>query len=367
MDLQDYAVVIKLVCYELKINKADDTIIRNITQFCKKLNYTELSKKYDSVDDLHDFIAKSYVQSIAPKKEFDYNAYLHQDKSRKRMEGSGVKDQSIDVLTSWLSERMPTLSSKAMNIYIDTRFRNTSNQSPTKAIADFDFNLVPRLTTSTIGDGRIQARVMPSQVTYFKINKIVLPYPEDQRLRNFSSEMSLTFTGLRSNGIITSDDTYHFTFTYTPVNQQLVELIPVNKYCKFNPPLRVVDNISVRFNDPILPVDFAIDRLYPASFNYLSSDGRIVFNTSHGLNDGDVIIIMGLKTNNDAANANVLNAINNPKGIVVTRINATIIATGIDFTSIKSQDTSSLPLILFYSKTFRIPLEIGYQDVSEIE
>lgn len=357
MDLQDYAAVIKLICADLQVDKADDTIIRNITQFCKKLNHAELTKRYDSSEKLHQFIAESYLDSIKSKKEFDYSAYLRKQKAK-------VSD--IDTLTSWLSQRMPTISSKAMNIYIDTRLRNTGGNLSTSKITDFEFNLVPRLTTSTLGDGRIQARVMPSQITYFRINKIILPYSANQRLKNFTSEMTLTFTGLRSNGIITGDDTYHFTFTFNPINSQLVELVPVNKYCKFNPPLRVVDNISVRFNDPIVPIKFDIDRLYPASLNYLSSDGRITFATPHSLVDNDVIVISGLSTLDNAANASILKSINDPTGIVISKIDDYTIATNIDFTTIKSEDTSSLPLILFYSKTFRIPLEIGYQDVVEM-
>ena len=149
---------------------------------------------------------------------------------------------------------MPIVSSKAMSIYVDSRVRNISLSS-SSGITDFGFGLVPRQTRAELGDGRIQVRVMPSQITYFKLGKIILPYDVAHRSRNYTSELTLTFTALRGNGIIGREDTYHFVFNYKVCeNSQLVELTPANEYCKFSPPLRIVDDLSLRFNDPVFPV-----------------------------------------------------------------------------------------------------------------
>ena len=369
MDAQEYATVIRSICSKLGDITPNDTLIRNVTLYCKGLNHNKLKKQYDLNEERNEAIATSYIKSIQSKKDFDYSDYVRKadNKDKASITALATAKKSFEPLTNWLGERMPLISSKTMSVYLDSRVRNYSGVS-SASITDFAFTLVPRQTRAEIGDGRVQVRVMPSQITYFKIGKIVLPYGTSLRQHNYMNELTLTFTALRSNGIIGREDTYHFTFTYKPSasNVEMVELAPVNEFCKFDPPLRIIDDLTLRFNDPLYPINFPKDRLNSAQFNYLSSDGRIAFNEQHGLNDNDIIIVMGLKTNADASNASILSTINNPRGIAVTKIDNYVISLNIDFTKIISPDTTSKPLIFFYSKMFRFPLEIGYQDIVEL-
>lgn len=354
MNAQEYAAVIKIVSGKLNIQSPDNTLIRNVSSYIKRLDLNRLKSIYPQKDELFANIAQSYIQSITVQEQFDFSKHLQKKKD------ASEDLQIINPLTTWANNNIPVVSSKSMSVYIDSRLRNVSESSST----DFSFTLVPRHTRSDIGEGQIQVRVMPSQVTYFKVGSIILPYASDMRARNFTKEITLTFTALRSNGIIGQNDTYHFNFTYSAINNKLVELTPVNNYCKFSPPLRLVDDLTLRFNDPIYPISFLVDRMQPSQFNYQSSDGRIVFQNNHNLEDGDVIIIAGLKTNNDSANSRLLELINNPRGVLVTKINNNTIATGIDFSQIILPNIESLPTILFYSNMFRFPIEIGYQDIS---
>jgi Iap family predicted aminopeptidase len=109
-----------------------------------------------------------------------------------------------------------------------------------------------------------------------------------------------------------------------------------------------------------------MDRMTALSLNYLSTDGRITFSAPHNLSNGDIIIVQSLTTLDDSANSQVLIQVNNPRGLVVTVINPTVISIGVDFTTIVSPDPSAKPAVLFYSKTFRFPMEIGYQDIAEL-
>lgn len=365
MDVKDYAAVIKLISTKLSI-QPDETLIRNATIYCRQLNHKQLKSKYKVDDDRYAFMAESYIKSITQDlDEFDFKEYLRTKVSKETPDiSSSLKN--IEPLTNWIGTRMPIISSKSMSVYIDSRVRNVSLHS-SGSITDFGFSLVPRQSRAEIGDGRVQVRVMPSQITYFKIGKLILPYDAVLRNRNYANEMTLTFTGMRSNGIIGREDTYHFAFTYKLCdNTSLVELTPVNDYCKFNPPLRIVDDLTLRFNDPVFPVSFLNDRLQPSQINYLTADGRITFSTPHSLVDNDIIIVMGLITEDDAANASILATINDPRGITITKITDTVISTGIDFTGIITPDIDSNPWILFYSRMFRFPLEIGYQDIVEL-
>lgn len=370
MDAKDYATIIKTICSNLGDIVPDDTLIRNVTLYCKGLDYSRLKQTYSSKEELQSSIASSYIESIKPQQQFDYTEYVRKNdkKDKQSIQAFETATNAMKPLFNWVGDRMPIVSSKAISVYLDSRLRNISDYQSGSQITDFSFSIVPRLTRAEIGDGRIQVRGLPSQITYFKVGRIILPYKSSLRVRNYTNELTLTFTALRSNGIIAREDTYHFAFTYKLVasNNELVELCPVNEYCKFNPPLRSIDDISLRFNDPVYPVSFSQDRMRVSAINYQSSDGRITFDTHHGLNTDDVVIVMGLTTQSDASNFNILSVINDPRGITITKINDNVISTGIDFTKIDSPDINSKPWIFFYSKMFRFPLEIGYQDSSEM-
>lgn len=356
MNAQQYAAIIKIVSTKLNVQQADNTIIRNVSTYVKKLDIMKLNIIHTDKDELYETIANLYLASIQPQEAF-YNS-----KQIETTKQEIARDNVKDALSTWSDSSIPILSSKSMLVYIDSRVRNVAQSSAT----DFSFTLVPRQTRSEIGDGRIQVRTMPSQVTFFKIGNIIMPYTSNMRSRNYTKEITITFTALRSNGIIGHDDTYHFHFHYSIINDTLVELTPSNAYCKFSPQLRLVDNISIRFNDPIYPIRFSVDRIRPHQFNYQSSDGRISFSRDHGLNDGDIVIISGLTTNNNSINYRLLEQINDPRGVIVTKISDTLIATDINFSQIQFPDITSLPTILIYSRMFRFPLEIGYQDTEDL-
>jgi hypothetical protein len=260
---------------------------------------------------------------------------------------------------------------RSMHIDIDSINRDISRDKDT-SIIDFGFMLSSRNDRAPLGTGIIPSTLIPAYISYMKIGRIILPYSTVLSSLNYNQELTLTFTGLRSNGSIIANlftnETIHFSFTFTQCafNANLVELIPVNKYCKFDPPLTYLDNLSMRWNDPRYPVSFDADRLRPQSINYASNDGRITFPIPHNLETNDIVIVYGLSTLNDSINVNILNTINSVRGIKITKISDTIISLGIDFTTINNPNTNSLPIIIFVSKCFRIPLEIGYRETDEL-
>ena len=365
MEMSEYVQIVKNVCLQLDIQKPDETVIRNITQYCKNLNIVNLKDEYLDAYELYEFIASKYVESISVQEvDIDHNEYMQSvdnvDEIDKELYNEAKT--STQPLIEWLSNRMPVLTSKSTSILIDSINRNAVQDSES-FITNFNFTLATRSNYRLNPNGVVPVRIIPTNVTYIKVGRIILPYNAVTSVHNYTHEITLTFTALQSNGIITNDGTYHIAFTYKACdwNNDLVELTPINEFCKFVPPLRMLDDISIRFNDPYYPVEFPIDRMYPSSFNYLSSDGRINFNSNHNLNDNDVIIVKGLTTLNDNNNASVLSMINNRRGIAITKISDTSISTGIDFSTIVNPDTDSIPLILFYSHMFKFPIEIGYQ------
>ncbi len=355
MDNNTYAEIIQHVCGQVGVEPTN-TIIRNITTYCKKLDIRRLRNLHPEKTDFVITVAESYINSLKKPevKQVDTQGYHH------TTEYKPVKEVS----PAWLQTNMPITASKTMGLYFDTVMRGTYNDNTT--ITNFEFSLVSRSQISNGSNGFIQTHVLPSQITYFKISPFTIPYTNTMRAMNFAKEITLTFNTLASNGIISNNQTFHFIFKYTIIDNALVELTPVNQYYKFSPPLRHLDNLSLHMSDPVVPITFAMDRMPVSSLNYISADGRITFAQAHNLTTGDVIIVQGLTTLDDSANANVLAQINNPRGIVITVINPTIVSTGIDFTTIITPDTNSKPIVLFYSKTFRFSMEIGYQDIDEL-
>lgn len=362
MEPKDYATVIQEVC-RLQNIPSDNNIIRNVTVFCKSLDHAKLELERPVREERLKFMATTYIQSILPSlNEFDYTDFVSSE-LRDDVKDASDRGAEFTPLTSWIGSRMPVLSSCSMNVYIDSRRRGFTNHLDGQGVTDFSFALVPRHTQFMIDDGSVMCHSMPTNVTYFKLGKITLPYGRTLRATNSMNEITLTFTALRSNGAIAFDDTYHFTFTYvvSSVSDDIVELMPSNEFCKFDPPIQTVDDLSIRFNDPIYPITFLPDRMRADSISYTALDGQISFSSPHLATDGEVVVIDTLTSLDDSKNLEVLSDVNNPRGHRITVIDATTIAIGVDLSLITIPDLLSAPWVQFFNRTFRFQMEIGYQ------
>ncbi len=346
---EDYATIIKGICSKLNI-VPDDTLMINVTQFCRKKNLSRLEEQYETKSQLSQFLIDSYLKHLI--KEDPISDIRKVDYPKK-------SEALVGPISQW--------SSHSMHVDIDSINRDISRDNGSY-ITDFRFTLSDRNDRSPLGTGMIPARIIPANISYMKIGRIILPYSNNL---NISQELTLTFTGIRNNGAITANlltnETIHFSFTYLvcAFNSNLIELKPVNKYCKFDPPLTYLDDLSIRFNEPRYVAQFYKDRMKPLSIAYNFNPIRITFTEDHHLNNNDVIIINGLTTLNDNANSEILRMVNNPKGLKISVITSTTIELSIDISAIQDTDANSLPVIIFVSKTFRVPLEIGYEDSAD--
>lgn len=346
---EDYATIIKGICSKLKITP-DDTLMINITQFCRKKNLSRLEEQYETKNELSQFLIDSYLKHLVKEDPISDIRKIDYPKKSEALAGP---------ISQW--------SSHSMHVDIDSLNRDISRDNGAY-ITDFRFTLSDRNDRSPLGTGMIPARIIPANISYMKIGRIILPYDSDF---NIAQELTLTFTGIRNNGAITANlltnETIHFSFTYLtcPFNANLVELKPINKYCKFDPPLTYLDDLSIRFNEPRYVAQFYKDRMKPISIAYNLNPIQITFAEEHNLNNNDIIIINGLTTLNNNANSEILRTVNNPKGLKISVISPTIIELSIDISAIQDTDPNSLPTIIFVSKTFRFPLEIGYEDSAD--
>lgn len=326
-------------------------MITNITQFCRNKNLSSIRSQSDSDEAFYEKLTNLYIDHTNTKQR---SAFSQESLSL---------DKKIVSYNQGRTTSLPEV--RTMHIVIDSLNRDISRGNET-SIIDFGFVLSSRNDRSLLGSGRVPARLIPADITFLRIDQLRIPFNPAYTLLNTTRELSLTFTGIRSNGAISSslmsNETIHFNFSYqvSAFNDNIIELEPSNKYCRFDPPLTYLDDISIRWSDPRFPIEFDIDRLKASSINYNSIDGRITFAQPHKLVTGDVVIVNGLSAN--TADTSIINVINSQRGHSITRISDTIIAINVNFTLITSPDNASLPMILFLSKCFRIPIEIGFKE-----
>lgn len=338
MDAKDFATVIKSVCARMGGVDTSRTLIRDVMAYCRGLGMEGLADRYPNKNERLVAIAESYLEHV----------------SQQQAPVGGLDDPEESIVRR-------DAPCKAFSVMIDSRLRRDGTSA-----SEFGFAVVPHTMAARIGSGAIQARDLPAQVQYMRIGRVALPYLASMRALNPGQEILLTFTGLRSNGMLGASDTYHFAFNYKVKNDIFVELRPVNKYCYFDPPLRYIDDLSLHFSDPLVPIAFPADRMMAAAINYTASDGRITFAQAHGLAAGDIVVVQGLTTLNDAANAALLQSAASERGHAVTVVTPTTISIGVDFSAIVSPDPLSLPLVLFVSRMFRFPIEMGHQGMEDL-
>lgn len=343
----DYATVLKHVSSAYKITDINDTMIRNVTMFCKKLSIPSLHEKYPSRTALLKAIADMYLEDIDPTSlpnppNAQYEALVQAELLAAPSKSAVAKDR-------W---------GVGVGVFIDSRLRESGNSSG--PFVDFRFVLSPHSPRAAFGSGRINCLHVPQNVTRIKVGRLRLPYDASLRARNFANKITLTLTALRGSGILGREDTHHFVFSISAVegNPNVVDLVPAHKYCGFNPPISVVDDLTLRFSDPVYPITFPPDRLRPSLVNYNSADGKISFEAPHGLSTGDVVIVLGLATGNDSANKDLLDRVNDPRGVIITEIDTYTIAIGVNLSKIVNADNTSLPWVLLCNRAFCFNMEI---------
>ena len=359
MDSRSYASVIKHVC-ALTSQQPTETMMMNITQWIRARDLSRMKRDFD-----HD-VSDYTIEDSTTFHEYLANAYVTQIKSRK-------SDQVIITKQALHKNEPPASKTGAhiMTIIVDSFNRDTSRDSSDarirslKGITDFGFTLSTRDDRSALGTGRVPSRVVPAGITYMKVGKVTIPYSQSMGLLNTSRELSLTLTGVRNNGAYMSNqgstETIHFSFYFMrcPFNQELALLEPINRFCWFDPPLAYLTDVSMRWSDPHFPVEFPNDRLTVSSIDYNSTDGRITFAVDHQLVTGDVVVVTGFDTE-EKRHPSIVSNVNSKRGHRVTRIDDRTIAIGVDLTSIDDEDLNNKPLIVFASKCFRLPIEIGF-------
>lgn len=366
---QNLLIIVKGIQNKMQIHNISDYMITDIQNYIKKLVMINLYNKYNNdLDQINLHIIDSYYKFKTVKsKSFD----IKEDYLKKKMNNLSLNDDSSDSFTNKvesfnngnLSDLDLVKIAKIVNyeslwkdvyIYIDTRYQNRSNLDR----RFFSFNIVNDTKVKQIGSGAITAIGTIQNIVQFNIVPFTIPYlPEAD---NYYNRITLTFVELISDCYEAYEDgQFHFSFNAEQVGN-LIKLTPDRTEYRFKKPISILNNLTLRFGSPLVPIQFHNDTGIVDNINYLDNSGEITFTTDHNLITGDLIYITLFTTLNNSNNVVLLENINRSVGHNITRVDNLIISINIDFSQIINPDLTMKPNIYFGSKRIMIPLRIQY-------
>lgn len=351
------------ICKLTKL-KPDQSTVRNIMIFVKNKNISLLRTRYDALmpDEaskaLTSYIADLYIQKLKP---VDVNNSTYEEEAGVSYEQLKKIVYDKKFLDYTAMRKYDRSNWSTTNIWIDSRYQDLSNSDRTL----IKLNIVPKSNSGGIPDGSIISNSNLRNVTQMHLNSFTIPYQSDL---NYFQTITMTFAALASNSISMKNTFFHFNFNYTvcSYNSKLIYLTPTRQTFTFNPPITNLEDISLRFNDPEIPIKFDKDRLKSTSVTYnVPNVGIFTFGDFHYLQNNDIVIIEGLTTINPSENIDLLNRINNPRGHKATVLDDNRISIPIQFSDLINIDVNSLPVVYFYSKRIAFHLKIHYINNTE--
>lgn len=185
-----------------------------------------------------------------------------------------------------------------------------------------------------------------------------LPMIENTTIDEFK-QISMFISEFSSYGTYTTSNVrYHFLFSVekvtTPGSGRL-KLIPVHDITEmlFEPAITQLSTLSISFATPFEKIIFGRDR--DTATVTIGATTTITTDNPHGLNNGDLIALVGFTTSNTATDNNTIVLANSVAGFTISNM------TPMTFT-IASLDTSTVTLpvsvttVIYLSKRFIIPL-----------
>ncbi len=348
--------------------------IESLVRYVRKMNKANL-ENISSLDDINKYIANSYSTYINEPKAYDIKEMLKEQMDTKIVKsnkhatsyfqgGKSSFSNLSDILGDdiGLKNLTKVLNRESLmrdvNILIDSRYQNLSNQDQSK----FSFTIISDTKNKSEGSGAIISSVALRDLVEIEVFPFSIPYFTDAD--NYYKKITMSILELSASSIDAYENSqFHFIFDIEK-RANLLYLTPINKIFKFHKPISRLNEMTIRFGSPLSTITFEKDRLITRSIDYNSNPMTIEFFESHSLLSGDIIYINSFDTNDSAADLNIISQINTPKGHLCTRINSTIISINIDATSIRFPSLDRRFVVYLGSKRLLIPMRFRYIDTS---
>lgn len=365
---------------EIALNKKFSVIeIESLVRYVKKMNYAIIQSQINADNTLkqaNKYISNSYKVFINEPKAYDVKEMLKDNMDSKldtrnnplmdkyKMERFQNSRESFTDISSMDESSLKEITKvvnresllRDINILIDSRYQNRSNQDRSK----FQFTIVSETKNKSEGSGTIISSTALKDIVEIEVFPFSIPYFNDAD--NYYKKITMSILELSASSIDAYENSqFHFMFDIEK-RLNLLYLTPVNKVFKFHKPIAKINELTIRFGSPLAIITFEKDRLQTKTINYNSNPMTIEFYEAHNLLTGDIVYINDFETLDNARDLGIINEINTPKGHLCSRVDSTTISINIDATLIKFPDITREFVIYLGSKRILIPLRIRYID-----
>jgi len=243
-----------------------------------------------------------------------------------------------------------------ITLSVDTRYQNIANTDRTR----FDFNVSNNMKKKYPRSGNITALGNITNIVKFEICGFSIPYKPI--VNNKFKEITLRLNDFTSDCIEHYEFVHHWKFKIKYIEEDnRILLEPCEKIYEFRKPITEIDNFSISFGNPFVPIKFDKDRMMTTNIDYTNNPAIFTFDEDHNLSTGDFIIINGFTSLNPAEDYIILEEINNLEGHQITTVSCNqICVDGIDLTRILNPNPDLIVEIYFNSKRIYFNIKVTY-------
>ncbi len=351
---------------EKKLNKKFTAVeVGSLFRHIKSMNQQlidEYAKMDPSLKVMNDFIVNTYTARLKEAESYDIKEMMKAqmegtaDAEKFRMEKFSSGDLLDDPVA--LREITKVLNRDSLlrdiNILIDSRYQNMSNQDRSK----FSFTIVSETKNKSEGSGTIIASTSLKEIVEIEVYPFSIPFFTDAD--NYYKKITMSILELSASSIDAYENSqFHFIFDIEK-KLNLLYLTPINKVFKFHKPIARLSEFTVKFGSPLATITFEKDRLQTKTINYAVNPMTIEFYEAHNLLSGDLIYFNDFETLDNANDLAIINDITTPKGHTCSRIDSVTISINIDGTRVRYPDLGRSFVIYLGSKRILIPMRIRY-------
>ncbi len=401
--------IVTAICVKYKLDPDIEQTIIDIKSFLKPLDSKLLISRYNSVDEINDFIINAYAEYLKPVQSLPQSLQSTKDYLMKVIKTPGDESKNLnksykntfkpDRLDLEFSKKEKFETNSAFSsfvqadeqsklnlvkyfnyeslirdeyIIIDSRYQNTTNSDKSKLV----FNLQPNLKSakSTSLNSQTQGGILIGtnikDIVQIEIAPFTIPYKP--AFDNFYKKITLSINEWTTNSFQAYEDgAFHFILNIEKIENNLIYLSPVDRVFKFIKPVNYIDNFTLSFGAMLPKITFDEDRMSTSNIDYTSTDGVITFDNDHNLITGDLVYISNFTTLNPALDVLFIAQMNRSDGHTIVKKNNKSIIINMDFTEIRHADppnSNIYPIdtftqiidVYFASKRIQIPLRIKH-------
>jgi hypothetical protein len=278
----------------------------------------------------------------------------------------GLPDKSIvipekrapiedNIVGNWVRKNNVIIP-REKNVYalLDTRYGSLDSTSTRYTWA---------ISSQPSGPGNLVSILQPLRnLISIQFNQFFIPYSASGD--NIYKKISLLMEDFSMSSVIGHESrNYHMMFDTTVVSNRIQCVPPVQDEAtyRFNEPLNLVNKLTISFGSPLQPLTFQ-PSLYPVTITFNAVNSTYInFITPHLVSDGEIVIINGFKTADEATDYTKTSAINSESGHVVSVVSNTILKILTDISGISAIiNNSPGPTCYITTRRIFIPIRFTY-------